>query len=146
GTVGVKSAFAEISSLRRAIPSDTYLWVNAFKDKPDYYSETDIAFLTGIDPHFQLNAVDYESAGRACNAGYDVFYVQGAGLVKRCYKDRQVIGHLYRDGLEGLSEQRTCKMLCCDCYIGYIHMPELKLDRLYGESILERIGKPSLAK
>ncbi|GGD66397.1 STM4011 family radical SAM protein [Paenibacillus nasutitermitis] len=140
GAVGVKSAFEAISSLRRSISPDIYLWVNAFKDKPDYYSEEDLIFLKGIDPYFEYNRMDYESAGKACKTGYDVFYVQGAGLVKRCYKDRQIIGHLYREGLEGLSQQRACRMSCCDCYIGYIHMPELKLDRLYGGRMLERIA------
>ena len=68
-----------------------------------------------------------------------MFYVQGSGQVKRCYKDRRVIGNLYRDGLEGLSAQRSCRMKVCDCYIGYIHMPELGLEQIYGSGLLERI-------
>lgn len=139
GSVGVKSAFQAISSLRRALPDDVYMWVNAFKDKPDYYSEADVDYLLAIDPLFDRNLTDYESKGRDCDTGYNVFYVQGSGIVKRCYKDRQVIGNLYRDGLEGLSKRRPCRMKCCDCYIGYIHMPELQLASLYGDRMLERI-------
>ncbi|MFD0710306.1 STM4011 family radical SAM protein [Paenibacillus sp. GCM10027626] len=139
GSVGVKSAFDKLHSLRRALPSDVYMWVNAFKDQKNYYDEADIAELQAIDPHFGINAVDYESMGRSCQTGCNVFYVQTSGIVKRCYKDRAVIGHLYRDGLEGLSRQRDCRMKVCDCYIGYIHMPELQLSKLYGERLLERI-------
>ncbi|OKP84660.1 radical SAM protein [Paenibacillus helianthi] len=139
GSVGLHSAFEAIASLREALPEDVYLWVNAYKDKPDYYTREDIAFLTGIDPHFVLNTRDYESLGKACNAGSSVFYVQGSGQVKRCYKDRGVIGSLYRDGLEGLSAERSCRMKACDCYIGYIHMPELQLQQIYGSGLLERI-------
>ncbi|WP_028551498.1 STM4011 family radical SAM protein [Paenibacillus sp. UNC451MF] len=141
GSVGVKSAFDSIYSLRQALPEDVYMWVNAYKDKLEYYSEADILFLTQIDPHFTINAVDYDSMGKPCSAGQGVFYVQGDGRVKRCYKDRQVIGNLYRDGLEGIAEIRPCRMKQCDCYIGYIHMPELQLDRIYGERLLERIAR-----
>lgn len=141
GSVGVKSAFAAISSLRSQLPEDVYLWVNAFKDAKNYYSAADLDFLRSIDPHFTLNLNDYDSYGRPCEAGSSVFYVQGSGLVKRCYKDRTVIGHLYRSGLAGLAKPRLCQMACCDCYIGYIHMPELELKSVYGDNLLERIAK-----
>ncbi|MFX3634424.1 MAG: STM4011 family radical SAM protein [Candidatus Pristimantibacillus sp.] len=140
GSVGLKSSFERLKSLRQALPSDVYMWVNAFKDKKDYYSADDLALLMEIDPNFTVNLQDYDSMGKECHAGYDVFYVQGEGRVKRCYKDRQVIGHLYRDGLEGLSQKRECRMKCCDCYIGYIHIPELELDDVYGDRLLERIA------
>lgn len=139
GVVGVKSAFDAIASLRHALPSDIYMWINAYKDKPDYYSDTEVDYLRGIDPHFDRNLTDYVSYNKPCRTGFDVFYVQGPGLVKRCYKDRNVIGHLYRDGLMGISERRQCRMKCCDCYIGYIHMPELQLEHVYGSRLLERI-------
>ncbi|MFD0590224.1 STM4011 family radical SAM protein [Paenibacillus sp. GCM10027627] len=140
GSVGLKSATDSLKELRGKLPQDVYMWVNAYKDQPDYYTEADAAVLQEIDPHFQINAMDYDSKGKACNAGYDVFYVLGDGRVKRCYKDRQVIGNLYREGLHAISKKRPCRMACCDCYIGYIHMPELKLEEVYGESILERIA------
>ncbi|MGG1635059.1 STM4011 family radical SAM protein [Paenibacillus sp. NRS-1760] len=139
GSVGIRSAFGAIKQLRQLLPEDVYLWVNAFKDQKNYYSENDIVYLTEIDPHFQLNVPDYDSLGKPCGAGSHVFYVQGAGIVKRCYSDRKVIGHLYRDGLEGLTSERPCTMKKCGCYIGYIHMPELKLGEVYGDRLLERI-------
>ncbi|MFE5320866.1 STM4011 family radical SAM protein [Paenibacillus sp. NPDC056579] len=140
GCVGVKSAFHSISSIRKALPKDVYMWVNAYKDRPDYYSAEDEAFLTQIDPYFVLNALDYDSMGKPCRAGQTVFYVQGDGRVKRCYKDRQVIGNLYKDGLERLSQERPCRMKQCDCYIGYIHMEGQPFDPIYGDRVLERIA------
>jgi hypothetical protein len=144
GTVGVKSAFEAIASLRHALPADVYMWVNAFKDKDNYYSDADITFIRELDPHFELNLYGYVSAGKECAAGESVFYVQGSGLVKRCYQDRQVIGHLYRDGLEGLSRPRLCRMEACECYIGYIHLKDQRKSGvydMYGERILERMAK-----
>lgn len=142
GSVGVRSAFDRIESLRRALPEDVYLWVNAFKDRKDYYTDRDIERMRAVDPLFDLNLPDYDSLGRACRTGESVFFVQGAGLVKRCYSDRRVIGHLYRDGLDGLSRTRPCGMKTCGCYIGYVHMPELELERAYGDGLLERRSLP----
>lgn len=140
GAVGTKKAIPAIVSLREALPPDVYVWVNAFKDtKRAYYDEAELARLRSVDPHFGRNLRDYDSLGRACGAGWDVFYVTGSGQVKRCYQDRRVIGHLYRDGLEGLAARRPCGMKQCGCYIGYIHMPELELGELYGDGLLERI-------
>ncbi|MDO7905059.1 STM4011 family radical SAM protein [Paenibacillus sp. JX-17] len=138
GSVGVHSAFAAITELRANLPKDVYVWVNAYKDKPDYYSDKDIEFLKSIDPLFGLNLMDYDSQGKSCMAGVNVFYVQASGRVKRCYKDRAVIGDLYRDGLVKLSQKRSCRMNTCDCYIGYIHLPELELENVYGSGLLER--------
>ncbi|MDQ0116149.1 STM4011 family radical SAM protein [Paenibacillus harenae] len=140
GSVGLRSAFEALQSLRRELPASIYMWVNAYKDQAAYYTEPDLALLRDIDPYFDLNANDYDSKGKMCGAGYDVFYVQGEGRVKRCYKDRQVIGNLYRDGLEKISKQRVCRMSCCDCYVGYVHMPELRMKDIYGDRVLERIA------
>lgn len=52
GMVGLKDDFAEMESLREALPSDTYLWINAYKREPGYYSPSDLEFLRRIDPLF----------------------------------------------------------------------------------------------
>ncbi|WP_020616573.1 STM4011 family radical SAM protein [Paenibacillus daejeonensis] len=140
GTVGVREAFEAIASMRKLLPREVYLWINAYKDRPAYYTAEERSWLSSIDPLFEYNLSDYESRGKYCKAGDEVFYVQGDGKVKRCYKDRQVIGDLYRDGLEGLAAPRLCRMEACDCYIGYIHLPGALPDGLYGSQKLERIA------
>ncbi|NHN30844.1 STM4011 family radical SAM protein [Paenibacillus agricola] len=139
GTVGLKKYFEPIQSMRQALPEDVYLWVNAFKDQPRYYSKEDLVLLQAIDPYFQHNLRDYESLGQSCRTGLDVFFILGNGQVKRCYKDKRVLGHLYRDGLAALSAERPCQLKQCGCYIGYVHMPELPFESIYGASLLERI-------
>jgi len=138
GSVGVRSAFDAIASLRRSLPEEVYLWINAFKDRGSYYSPEEISWLRTIDPLFELNLPDYVSLGHSCRTGESVFFVQGSGIVKRCYSDRRVIGHLYRHGLAGLSKPRACGMKKCGCYIGYVHMPELQMEHYYGAGLLER--------
>lgn len=139
GTVGLREAFPAIHQLRAKLPEDVYVWVNAFKDRPRYYSEAEIEELSEIDPYFRDNLQDYDSLGQACRAGEHVFYVQGSGIVKRCYQDKRVIGHLYRHSLEQLSQERPCQMKTCGCYIGYIHMKDQPFASLYGERLLERV-------
>ncbi|MNC59145.1 hypothetical protein D3C75_1089350 [compost metagenome] len=138
GTVGLRSAFPSIQSMRECLPSDVYMWVNAFKDRPKYYTPEEIQFLRQIDPLFEGNLQDYDSLGKRCGAGSKVFYVQGSGHVKRCYKDRRIIGHLYRDGLEALAADRPCSMNKCGCYIGYIHMEDSPFRDIFGTGLLER--------
>ncbi len=76
GSVGVRSAFDSIASLRRALPEDVYLWINAFKDNGNRYTAGEIRSLEEVDPYFSLNIPDYESLGKSCQAGSQVFYVQ----------------------------------------------------------------------
>lgn len=138
GAVGLKKYIAPIQSLRSALPEEVYLWVNAFKDQKAYYTAEEISALREIDPYFEFNLKDYDSFGQKCNTGLNVFFVKGTGQVKRCYKDKRVIGHLYRDGLSALSAERPCQMKKCGCYIGYIHMPHLSFQAIYGNSLIER--------
>ncbi|WP_172250346.1 STM4011 family radical SAM protein [Saccharibacillus deserti] len=142
GSVGVRSAFESIESLRRGLPEEVYLWINAFKDRKNYYTDGEIERMRAVDPLFELNLPDYASLGSACRTGESVFFVQGPGIIKRCYSDRRVIGHLYRSELEELAQVRPCGMKTCGCYIGYAHMPELDLGRYYGEGLLERRRLP----
>ena len=39
GIVGLKEHFVEIEAMRRELPEDVYLWINAYKRQPDYYSD-----------------------------------------------------------------------------------------------------------
>ncbi|WP_322924991.1 STM4011 family radical SAM protein [Paenibacillus campi] len=139
GTVGLRESFAAIAALRKQLPDDVYVWINAFKDRPAYYEPGEVEALERIDPYFRYNLNDYASLGQACLAGQSVFYVQGNGMVKRCYQDKRVIGNIYRHELEQIAAERTCQMKKCGCYIGYIHMPEQPFADQYGQRLLERI-------
>jgi len=45
GVVGMREHFEAIADLRRALPDDIYLWVNAFKRVPGYYSAAEVEGL-----------------------------------------------------------------------------------------------------
>src|SRR5262249_52265128 len=52
GVVGLKEHLAEIEALRRELPPDVYLWVNAYKRESDYYPPEIVEELTRLDPLF----------------------------------------------------------------------------------------------
>lgn len=139
GVVGTKESFADIETLRAALPADTYLWVNAWKRQADYYTDDETARLLQVDPLFQYNLHPHASEGKPCRAGHTAFTVDGAGDVRRCHFIAGVIGNIHDPDFAQALVPRSCTNAECRCHIGYVHMPELKLDEHFGEGLLERI-------
>lgn len=138
GAVGLKEHADEIEALRRALPEGVYLWVNAFKRRPDYYAEQDVARFVAVDPLFEVNNQRHPSRGRACLAGESAISVDGDGTARRCHFIREPIGNLYAEDIRAALRPRPCTAETCGCHIGYVHMPELELYEVFGEGVLER--------
>lgn len=139
GVVGLKEHFDHIEQLRNNLDPSVYLWINAFKRTDEYYSPADIDRLTSIDPYFQWNLHRYPSFERSCNAGSTAITVNGDGDVRRCHFVDQVIGNIYQDNIYDHLAPRDCPNQTCGCHIGYVHLPHLQLEQLYGDNLLERI-------
>lgn len=139
GVVGLRENFLEIEELRRELAQEVYLWVNAYKKQPDYYSAEDVERLRAVDPYFDLNRRNYRSLGTACRAGATSFSVDGEGVVRRCHFIAQPLGDLYAESIETLLAPRPCSNRECGCHIGYVHRPELGLYELFGDDVLNRI-------
>lgn len=139
GTVGLKEDIPTIKKLKSMLPSCIYLWVNAYKRIQNYYSPNDLVALTEIDPHFYLNNQYHPSLGKACKAGHESFSVDGDGNMTSCHFIKQQIGNIYSEGFESSLVLKTCINETCGCYIGYVNLEELHLDKLYGIGVLERI-------
>lgn len=139
GVVGLKEHAAEIEALRTELPPHVYLWINAYKRRPDYYSPEFVRQLEEIDPLFSLNKEDHSSLGRECRTGHTVISVDGDGTIRRCHFVKTVLGNIYEPGFETSLQPRPCPNARCGCHIGYVHMPGLKLYETFGEGVLERI-------
>jgi len=139
GIVGTKEALPYIESLRAGLHPDVYVWVNAFKRNPGYYTADEIAVLTDFDPLFPVNNKRHPSLGRACRTGDTVFSVDGNGFFRRCHFVQDVIGNIYEAGFEKSLRPRVCPAETCGCHIGYVHLEELGLDAVFGDGLLERI-------
>jgi MoaA/NifB/PqqE/SkfB family radical SAM enzyme len=142
GVVGLREHFAEIAALRRELPPYVYVWVNAYKDRADYYGPAETDWLTDIDPFFPFNNRRHPSRGRACRTGHTVVSVDGDGTVRRCHFVREPLGNLYEPEWERVLAPRPCPNATCGCHIGYVHMPELGLYERFGDGVLERVPLP----
>lgn len=138
GVVGLKEHFDEIERLRQALPSKAYLWINAYKRQPGYYSLEDIERLQEIDPLFLLNNRVYTSCGRNCFAGETVISVLHDGTARRCHFIETPIGNIYDRDFEKSLTPRVCEADQCRCHIGYSHLKDLGLRDLFGDGFLER--------
>lgn len=139
GVVGRREAFDDIHRLRAALPGSVYLWVNAWKREPDYYTPDELAALVTVDPFFLFNTRPHRSLGHACRAGHTAFTVDGEGDARRCHFIPQRIGNIYDAGFAAGLAPAPCTAAECRCHIGYVHMPELGLYEAFGEGVLERI-------
>lgn len=141
GMVGRPDLIDAIAAMRDDLPEGVYLWVNAYKSEGGVYRPEELARLTAIDPLFGLSAVRHVSRGRPCLCGQSTFAVDGRGDVRRCHFVPDVLGNLYADGLASLRTRAGCPRDECTCHIGYIHMPELDGEALFGEGILARVPR-----
>lgn len=139
GVVGLREHANEIEALRGELAAGTYLWINAYKRDADYYDQRLVDQFTSIDPWFPINALRHSSKGQPCQTGETVISVDGQGDIRRCHFIAQILGNIYADEIENALRPRTCTNDTCGCHIGYVHMPQLKLDRVFGDGILERI-------
>jgi MoaA/NifB/PqqE/SkfB family radical SAM enzyme len=137
GVVGKKESFADIHKLRDALPPETYLWINAWKREPGYYSESDLAELRRIDPYFDFNTSPHTSLGLSCRSGHTAFTVDGAGDARRCHFIPQVIGNIYTHDFDQSLRPKPCTIAECRCHIGYVHLEHLRLDQIFGDGLLD---------
>ena len=69
GVVGLKEHLGEIAALRRELPANVYLWVNAYKREPDYYSPEAVEELTRVEPVIPNQQRVTPEPGRAVPGG-----------------------------------------------------------------------------
>jgi MoaA/NifB/PqqE/SkfB family radical SAM enzyme len=141
GVVGFKESLDEIRQLRGELAQRVYLWVNAYKRKEDYYDAVDLDLFRQIDPLFGYNAMRHASQGKPCRTGESVFSLDGDGNMYRCHFIKTKIGNIYEGEFTTYLFPRVCTNQTCGCHIGYVHMPELKLDEVFGGGALERIPR-----
>jgi MoaA/NifB/PqqE/SkfB family radical SAM enzyme len=146
GIVGLKEHGEFATRLRQELAPDVYLWVNAYKRQADYYTAADIDFFTQIDRLFPLNNRVYDTLDKPCRTGESVISVDGTGTIRRCHFIAEEIGNIYESDFDRILVSRTCTHRVCRCHIGYVHLPELNLDKVYGDRILERIPLTNVYK
>jgi MoaA/NifB/PqqE/SkfB family radical SAM enzyme len=139
GIVGTHENLPHLRRLRQRLDPRVYLWVNAYKREPSYYSSEDLAEIRRIDPLFDLNKQHYPSQGKPCTAGHRAVYLDDEGDLRRCFFVGDVIGNLFWNGWRTSSEAESCPKETCHCYVGHMHVVELGFRRIYGKYLAARI-------
>ncbi len=140
GIVGQREHEAAAHAMRAALPSTTYVWINAVKALG--YAPDEVATWRAIDPLFELNNQRYPSLGKACGAGERAITVDGDGAMRRCHFISGVIGNIYDQDWQRALAPRPCSQLDCHCHIGYVHLDYLELGKVFATGLLERIPTP----
>jgi MoaA/NifB/PqqE/SkfB family radical SAM enzyme len=138
GFVGFKEELGLLERLREELAASTYLWVNAYKRDPNYYTAEDILRIEAVDPLFRYNTQYHPSLGKPCQAGNTSFSVDGDGNMQSCHFIKQSLGNIYEPGFEAALKPRNCINDTCGCHIGYVHLDELGLYEKFGDGLLER--------
>ncbi|CAM2069636.1 Radical SAM protein [Sulfidibacter corallicola] len=141
GMVGLHAYLDEIEEMRAALPAHRYLWVNAYKREPNYYTEAMVARLSAVDPYFPINNRRHTSEGRSCRAGHTSFTVDEKGEVRRCHFIPAVVGNIGDGDIAEKLVKSPCTNASCGCYIGYIHLNHLNLESVYGDGLVARIPR-----
>jgi MoaA/NifB/PqqE/SkfB family radical SAM enzyme len=139
GCVGCPDDLEAIELLRRELPENIYLWINAYKSSGVPYDETTRSRMLAIDPLFELNTHYHASFGRSCRTGSSVVSVDGDGDIRRCHFIHDVIGNLYERDFQRCLIERPCTNRSCGCHIGYAHLDHLGLRSVFGAGLLERV-------
>ncbi|MCD0277527.1 radical SAM protein [Xanthomonas melonis] len=140
GMVAAHAHLDEIDALRAALPDTTPMWLNAFDPRPaDYYTPEQVRRLSRIDPYFGYNLDPPPSFGQPCLTGESVLSVDGDGNVRRCHFVDTPLGNLYDGSFAAQLRARSCPNTRCDCFIGYVHRPDLPFQADYAGGVLERV-------
>jgi MoaA/NifB/PqqE/SkfB family radical SAM enzyme len=145
GIVGLKEHQEDALRLRQSLDPAVYLWVNAYKRQVGYYDAADVDLFTQIDPLFTINNQVYDTLGKPCNTGHTVVSIDGDGTMRRCHFVPEIIGNIYDPSFQDFLYPRNCQNQVCRCHIGYVHLPELDLDKVYENGLLERIPNQVVA-
>lgn len=145
GVVGTPEGIEHAELLRRELPADVYVWINALNSGrvptvPELHARA-----TAVDPLFPLSASAHASRGAACRTGETVVAIDGDGEVRRCWFVKERLGNIYADDLDTMLRPRSCPARGCGCHIGYVHLERLGLAERFGRGLLQRVpDEPAL--
>jgi MoaA/NifB/PqqE/SkfB family radical SAM enzyme len=141
GTVGVPEFLSTIAEMKRRLPPEVYLWVNAQQPRRRSYTSEELHGFQAIDPQFLLMARRRPSFGKSCSTGEYSFTVDGNGDMRRCHFVDEIIGNCYKPDWESALQPRTCPNRFCDCFLGRSHFLSDELSPFFGSTALERLPK-----
>jgi hypothetical protein len=143
GMVAVPTFFDHIEQIRKRLPPDIYMWLNAQQPRSRPYREDEISRLSEIDPHFRLTLRREPSLGKPCRTGELTFTVDGCGDMWRCHFVDDIIGNIYAPDWRSALRPRPCPNRFCNCFLGKAQLQAEQLSPVFGDQLLERVASGS---
>ncbi|MDR2736913.1 MAG: STM4011 family radical SAM protein [Gracilibacteraceae bacterium] len=97
GAVGIPKYTGLFHELRRRLPRNIYLWINAAEGMNITYTQTEIDDFLAIDPLFSYELKDHPARPAFCRGGKETLFVEGNGDAFACPISRKNLGNIYTD-------------------------------------------------
>ena len=133
GAAGDPANAALIAELRRRLPPEIHVWINAMEGMKRPYTEEEKAAFTRIDPYFPLETASRPADTAKCCAGQRAFFIKGNGDIFACNISGIKLGNLYKEPSSFPPPPRCyaiCRARYCRCYLAYVNRTDIpELDR-----------------
>lgn len=137
GAVGVPENLDLLQKLRKMLPREVYLWINAMDGLRRPYTENELRRFQAIDPYFYRETRPVPAEESLCS---NRLFVEADGKIRRCnigtVSDKNWYGHS-----EGLFEGVPCRRKRCSCYLAYGGRDEAANHMLFGPDPVFRIPR-----
>lgn len=131
GIVAIPGDLENVFELRKQLPHDVYMWINAKEREKTRYTESQIKSLIEVDPLFYNELQRNRVRNNCCSAGTDSVFIRANGDVFACHINKNRMFNIYTN--QSVIEPLSCDKRFCDCYLSYSHRYDLKLERYFGK-------------
>lgn len=137
GIVAIPEDLQDVIELRKKLPKDIYMWVNAKEKEKTRYTDPQIKSLIHADPLFSRELQKYRVQYGCCHAGTNNVFIRANGDVFPCHINKNRLFNIYTNSRPALPFQ--CDKKFCDCYLAYSHRSDSGLDRYFGDGTPVRV-------
>lgn len=95
GVVAQNGIIDKIASIRKKLPSSTYVWCNAIEGIPQKYTESELEQLKTIDSYFENECIHLRSNTKKCIAGKKAVFIEANGDYYGCHISKVKMGNIY---------------------------------------------------
>lgn len=131
GIVAIPDNLDSVFELRKHLPQEIYMWINAKEREETRYSKSQIKSLVEIDPLFYNELQRNKAQNSCCNAGVDSVFIRANGDVFPCHLYKSKLFNIYLN--QNPTSPFKCDRKSCHCYLSYSHRVELNLERYFGD-------------
>ena len=120
GAVGIPKNAGLLSQLRRRLPPDVYMWVNAAEGMKRKYTQDEIDEFARIDPLFLYELKIIPANADLCSGGKESLFIEADGAAYACPISKNRLGNIYSEDLtQILARSKICIAGYCHCYLAY---------------------------